>query len=77
MFDKQKWLDIAEIVDAFRVIPRVMIGLFVWLCVDAYLWMKGLDLTPGEKQMIFTTVMGAATVWLSFYLNSGRKWSDK
>ena len=76
MTSKEKWLAAAEVIDALRLIPRAIILAFIWIVLDAYLWMKGIGLSNSEKVMVFTGITSAATIWLTFYLNSGRKWKS-
>lgn len=85
MKNKQAWLDVAEVIDAYRVIPRVL--LFAWMVFYmSYTW----DLTdiffslsdPNNGQAAFVTTvisaLGTMSVWLgNIYVNSRRSWDGK
>lgn len=72
---KLKWLRWAEVVDAYRLIPRFILcfyGLFLWeVCV----WFMGLPDASSQQAAFVSTVVGIAGVVVGFYQNTGRKWS--
>lgn len=72
--DKEKWLTAAEIVDAFRLVPRLLLLGFAVVSFKAFIWATGLEELSATQLGLVTAIWGAATVWLTFYLNSGRKW---
>jgi len=78
----KKWLNIAEILDAFRVIPRIMLasffGFYIWYIVHTTHWYFSLVET-GVTDTAFVTgtitaLGGMFTFFLNAYLQSGRKW---
>lgn len=70
---KQGWLDAAEIVDAWRVFPRIFNGVLIWLLVDMHLWYRSLPEVP-FPQFYVIAVWGAIAAVNKFYVDSGRKW---
>jgi len=82
--NKQEWLDIAEILDAMRVVPRVLMAL-AWTLFSIYIWWTtgwyfGLE-TPSAWDMGFISstisALGAALASLTNrYFDSGRKWNQ-
>lgn len=65
----------AEIADAWRVLPRIFMGIFLWLLVDAHFWYKSVDV-PTETQQWYLNVLWVAVAGVTkFYLDSGRKWT--
>ena len=83
--NKRRWLDIAEVVDAWRVVPRILVFSFTifTICVVADLleWYKAL---PGtERQLeasgfafgVITAISGLLTAVIKIYQSTGRKWS--
>jgi hypothetical protein len=85
MMTREKWLKAAEVVDAFRIFPRILLGGYCWFVVeltDRLLdWYTALPL--GERSVeasgmavgLFTAVVGFGTGFLNTYVNSGRKWN--
>jgi len=80
--NKQKYLDIAEIVDAWRVIPRLMLAgyfwFYTWYIVHVTHWYFELPAT-GIPDTAFVTgtitaLGGMGTFFMNAYLQSGRKW---
>ncbi len=80
---KQAWLDAAEIIDALRVIPRIMLFSFfafymwyIWITTNWYFQLT----EPGmwDTTFISTTVtaIGTMLIWIgNTYINSGRRWN--
>lgn len=73
---KQTFLDIAEIVDAWRVVPRgllLCVGYFVWVVSG---WYMGLP-TPTTQHTAFVSVVTAIIpAVIGLYQSSGRRWKD-
>jgi hypothetical protein len=81
-WNKQFWLDGAEIADAYRVVPRILIlgwmGFYMeyaWFLTD---WFFTLAAPTLEQTTFVTTVisaLGTMSIWLgNIYVNSRRKW---
>lgn len=72
---KQLLLDLAEIIDAYRLFPRLFMLSYIVMLSDVTAWFTRLE-TPSSTQQLFINVMwGAATVITGFYVATGRKWS--
>lgn len=71
---KKQWMDIAEIVDAFRIIPRfILIGYGV-LCYNMYLWFTSLE-DPTQTQAAFVSIIiGVAGYIIGSYYKTGKDW---
>ena len=72
--NKQQWLDAAEVVDAWRVFPRMYNGVLLWLLVDMHIWYSSLPNAP-YPQWYVLGVWGAIAAVNKFYVESGRKWT--
>jgi len=82
--NKQTLLDWAEIIDAYRVIPRIL--LFAWMVFYmSYTW--GLtemffalaEPTTGQAAFVTTVIsaLGTMSIWLgNIYITSRRSWSS-
>lgn len=83
---KQEWLDVAEVVDAHRIFPKLMLMLvfigYGMLTYDTYFWVKGVY---GQTSNIPTAVAafafgvvsslgGVLTLIVNKYFDGGRKW---
>ena len=64
----------AEIADAYRAFPRLFMGVFLYLLVDAHFWFKSVP-DPTDTQQWYVNVLWVALAGMTkFYLDSGRKW---
>lgn len=68
---KEKWLDAAEVVDAWRVFPRIFMGFFLIVLWDVHKWYQG---EANYPDVYVNIVWGAVGVITGFYVQSGRKW---
>jgi len=86
MMDKQKWLDLAEVVDAHRFVPKLILILaftgYGMLTYDTYFWVKGIyaetkDI-PASVAMfaggVVSSLGGVLTMLVNKYFEGGRKW---
>lgn len=64
----------AEITDAYRVVPRILMGGYAYLVYDLTVWYQMLPAPSTSQQWVVSTVWGAAALITKFYLESGRKW---
>lgn len=74
---KEFFLIWAEIVDAWRVVPRAVLffyGCFTW---NVYLWIKDLESPTVEQTGIMYAVIGVAGMIFNFYAKSGRAWGPQ
>jgi len=68
---KQRLLDSAEIIDAWRVFPRIFLAFFLFVLWDVHTWYQGRAEYP---DIYVNVVWGAVGVITGFYVQSGRKW---
>jgi hypothetical protein len=84
--NKQKWLDMAEVIDAWRVVPRGLVITFVafTVCVVTSLLSWYMDLPSQERVLeasgfafgVIGSVTGLLTLTIKTYQSTGRKWED-
>lgn len=60
-----------EQLDRWRVVPRLMVALYGWLCYDTHLWFKALDAPTDAQQLYANVIWAGAAAWFGFYVNSG------
>ena len=84
--NKQKWLDLAEILDAYRIIPRLILVFlyiaYLWFSIDTYMWVKHIyEITktiPNSVAAFSAATMSALGTVIGIvtnkYFDSGRKW---
>lgn len=67
-------LKYAEILDAYRVVPRILLlgfGYLVWYVVQ---WYTGLTEPSTQQTAFVSAVVGVTAPITAFYFNTGRKW---
>jgi hypothetical protein len=84
--NKQAWLDVAEIMDAHRIIPKIIIlTVFIgygMLTYDTYFWIKEIYIKTGEIPATVSAYAGGTisalgmvlTLMVNKYFEGGRKW---
>ena len=82
---KVRCLLLAECVDAWRVMPRLLMLAYIGFVyhITTFLLNWYVNLPADERSMeasgfafgVFTAITGLGTVFLNAYLKSGRKWN--
>ena len=71
---RQKLLNLAEVVDSWRVFPRIFLSVYLYLLLDINLWYTTLQ-SPSDLQYSYLQlVWGVITVLTAWYMSTGRKW---
>ena len=83
--NKQLWLDLAESVDALRLVPRILILGFAIFAIDQISemldWYQGLPAAEraveasGFAFLVIGTIAGLFTKSMDYYFKTGRKWN--
>lgn len=68
-------LELAELIDAWRVFPRLFLSLFYIVVAQTHVWYTGLADPSTGQGLYVTAVWGATAAVTKFYVDSGRKWS--
>ena len=83
--DKEKWLVWAELIDCYRIFPRLMwlivaFGYF-WFSYDLYTWIKGMEVLSEVAVMFaggtISALGGVLMLVTNKYFDSGTDWSKK
>lgn len=70
---KQWFLDVAEIIDALRVFPRLYLGFFLIFIWDLHQWYTTVAAAP---DFYANLVFGSISALTGFYMGTGRKWTQ-
>jgi hypothetical protein len=68
---KGRFLDVAEVLDALRVFPRLYLGFFLLFIWDLHQWYTSVAVQPDYYANL---VFGAISALTGFYMGTGRKW---
>lgn len=68
-------LKLAEIIDAFRLIPRLLMLIYGGCCWWVTDWFMCLADPTAPQAALVATIWGAAAAWFGFYTKTGRTWT--
>ena len=67
---------IADALDVLRIVPRALMGLYIYMIVSTQTWFFALE-DPSASQAAFASaVIGAGAAWFGLYVNSGKGKGD-
>ena len=67
----QKWIDLAEAVDSWRIFPRAFLSVYIFLLYYSTMWFMGLPNPTLEQSGLISIIVGAGAAW--FGLDTGSK----
>lgn len=91
MQSKEWWLDLAEVIDAYRLFPRVFLSLsfmaFFWLLFKTWEWYTAIDFDAADWTNLsvvtafpVTLITAVSTMFYKLfdkYSTTGRDWSKR
>lgn len=77
MLNKEHMLSYAELIDAYRLIPRLLLIGYAYMLYSTTVWFMSLQEPLGSQSAVIATVWGAAAGITGFYNMTGRKWDKK
>ena len=75
--NKQKWLDLAEIIDAYRIFPRLFFGSYIALFLWTGIWATTLPVLSATQVGLVGTLTTVGAAWFNMYVKTGRKYEEK
>lgn len=72
----QKSIDFAEIMDAWRVFPRMFLGAYMYLLVRSAEWFMALPDPNTQQAGLVSVLLTAGSAFFGFYVNTGKKRFD-
>jgi len=71
------WLiDIAEVIDAYRIVPRLFMVGYAYLVWDMYEWFIHLTAPTSAQSAFVSVIIGVAGVITGVYFKSGLDWKE-
>jgi phosphate/sulfate permease len=71
---KIRLLDLAEITDAWRLVPRMVLAAYGAMCWQLTAWYMALKAPTTEQMAFVSLIVGLAVPLTNFYMSTGRKW---
>ena len=76
--NKQQWLELAEILDALRVFPRLFFFCYIVIFALASIWvMFFVPVLTTMHTILLSTIFGVGAAWFGLYVKTGKMWKDK
>lgn len=72
----QRFIFVAQAVDAWRIIPRAFLGIYMYLLYYTVMWFMDLPNPTFEQSGLISIVVGAGAAWFGLYTNSSKSKSD-
>ena len=69
----QKFIFVAQAIDAWRIIPRAFLGVYMYLLYFTTFWFMDLPDPSFEQSGLISIVVGAGAAWFGLYTNSHKK----
>ena len=63
----QKWIHLAKTIDAWRIFPRVFVGVYIYLLYAVVIWFMTLDEPNLEQAGLVSVVVGAMAAVFGIY----------
>ena len=68
----QKWIDLAHMVDQWRIFPRLFITTYIYLLYKVVVWYMDLAAPTMEQSGLVSVVVGAGAAWFGLYTGSSK-----
>ena len=66
----QKWIWLSQMVDSWRIFPRVFLSVYIALLYFTVIWFMELPEPSFEQSGLISIVVGAGAAWFGLYVNS-------
>ena len=68
----QKFIFVAQAIDAWRIIPRAFLAVYMYLLYFTTFWFMDLAEPTFEQSGLISIVVGAGAAWFGLYTNSSK-----
>ena len=69
----QKWIDLAEAVDSWRIFPRAFLSVYIFLLYYSTMWFMDLQAPTLEQSGLISIIVGAGAAWFGLYTGTSKK----
>ena len=63
----QKWIDLAEAVDSWRIFPRAFLSVYIFLLYYSTMWFMDLPNPTLEQSGLISIIVGEGAAWFGLY----------
>jgi len=65
------WWRLAIHINRLRVIPRLFLGVYMYMVISVTHWFMSLQAPTMEQAGFVSVIVGAGAAWFGLYVNSG------
>ena len=69
----QKWIWLSNMIDAWRIFPRLFLTVYIVLLYKCVIWYMNLQAPTMEQSGLISIVVGAGAAWFGLYTGSKSK----
>jgi hypothetical protein len=73
----QRWIDMAQAVDAWRIFPRAFLSVYIFLLYYSVMWFMDLPEPSLEQSGLISIIVGAGAAWFGLYAGTSGPRSSK
>ena len=63
----QKWIHLAQAVDAWRIFPRAFLSVYIFLLYYSTMWFMALENPSLEQSGLISIIVGTGAAWFGLY----------
>lgn len=67
----QVLLELAEVIDAYRIFPRAFISTYLYLLIETAQWFMTITEPNASQAGLISVVVGAGAAWFGLYTSTG------
>lgn len=68
----QKWIHLAQAVDAWRIFPRLFLSVYIFLLYYSTMWFMDLPNPTLEQSGLISIIVGAGAAWFGLYAGTSK-----
>ena len=68
----QKWIWLSQMVDSWRIFPRLFLSVYIYLLYFCTMWFMELDTPTLEQSGLISIVVGAGAAWFGLYAGTAK-----
>ena len=72
----QKWIWLSNMIDAWRIFPRLFLSVYVFLLYYSTMWFMGLENPSLEQSGLISIIVGAGAAWFGLYAGTDKNKGD-
>ena len=69
----QKWIWLSQMIDAWRIFPRLFLTIYIVLLYKCVIWYMNLSAPTMEQSGLISIVVGAGAAWFGLYTGTSKK----